>query len=249
MVDFNELITKFVHRELRGKTIGRYYPSEAGNCKRKTYYSYKIPKETDVEVLKVFEMGNMVHELIVKVLQSEKTPDIELLGKEIPFKIDQKDFIISGRIDDMILVKIENERYIVEVKSTSALKFTENPNPGHISQLQLYMHASGIHKGIILYIEKNTLQAKHFFIDYSPKKVENSIERINEIHKSLTSDTLPEPEARLVPGMNWMCRYCNYKDECYEATPEEELRKSGFGISKGLEKFTKEDKLKGQLEK
>src|SRR3989337_1930842 len=51
MIDFNRLIDQFLHRELKPKEIGRYYPSEIGMCMRKLWYSYKFPKEVEADLI------------------------------------------------------------------------------------------------------------------------------------------------------------------------------------------------------
>ena len=93
MVDFDELIDTFLSRGTSWKTVGRYYPSEIGSCLRKTWYSYKEPKETDTNLIRIFEAGNILHEFIEEVLKSEKNPHVELLGTEIPIKLQHKDFL------------------------------------------------------------------------------------------------------------------------------------------------------------
>ena len=120
-IDFNKLIDNYFSREFKSKKIGRYYPSEIGGCLRKTWFSYKFPKETDKEVIKIMEAGNIIHEFIVEVLKSDKNDDIELLETELPFTIDEGDFTISGRIDNIILTKINNKKVLIEVKSTKSL--------------------------------------------------------------------------------------------------------------------------------
>ena len=82
MIDFNKLIDDYLYRKNRPKKIGRYYPSEAGSCLRKVWYSYKYPKEVDTELRKVFEMGNILHDFVVDVLKSEKTPSVKLIESE-----------------------------------------------------------------------------------------------------------------------------------------------------------------------
>ncbi len=219
MIDFNDLISNFVKRELKEKTIGRYYPSEVGGCLRKVFYSYKQPKEIDLEILKIFEAGNILHEFIIDVLESEKNPHIELLEKESPFQIDMNDFIISGRVDDIVLVKIDNQIYLLEVKSTKSIKYTKEPYEGHLMQLQLYMHAKKIHNGIILYLEKNTLQSKSFKVEYDEKQVDKIFRRFKELHQHLKEEKLPIPESRIISTKNWMCKSCQYKEECFKDTP------------------------------
>ncbi len=219
MIDFNSLIDNYVKREIKEKIVGRYYPSEAGNCIRKVFYSYKNPKEVGLELLKVFEAGNILHEFIVNVLDSEKNPHIELLEKESPFTLEVDDIVISGRVDDIVVVKVDNKVYLVEVKSTSGLKYTHEPHEAHIMQLQLYMHAKDIHNGLIIYLEKNTLQSKSFDVAYDAKYADKTIKRLKELHQHIKEDKLPIPEARVIYSKNWMCKGCQYREECFRDTP------------------------------
>ena len=212
MIDFNKLIDNYLEREYRAKSIGRYYPSEVGGCLRKTWFSYKQPKETDVALMRIFEAGNMLHEFVTEVISSEKNKEVELLKSEMPIKIEKDGFIISGRIDNLVLLKVEGKEVLVEVKSTKFLpKEVKEENE---MQLQLYMSATNVHKGIILYIQKDNLQTKWFEIDYDKKKVDNILERFEILHKSLSLNEMPEAEAKKDENKKWMCNYCAWKEEC-----------------------------------
>ena len=211
-MDFNKLIDNHLARENKPKSIGRYYPSEIAGCMRKTYFSYKNPKQTDAKLNRIFEAGNMLHEFITEVIKSEKNPEIELIRSELPIEIKEKDFIISGRIDNLVLVKIDNKLALVEVKSIKFLP--KEYRKEHETQLQLYMKALGIHEGIILYIQKDNLETRTFNIKFSKKQADKIIERFQELHKALTKDKLPEAEAKQDKDKSWMCDYCNYAEEC-----------------------------------
>lgn len=215
MIDFNKLIDGYVYREQRPKTAGKYYPSEVGMCIRKLWYSYRFPQKVKPDVLKIFEMGNILHDFIVRVLKSDRNKEVELLKSEMPFKLDMKDFQISGRVDDLLLVKMSGKAVLVEVKSSGMLKAVKSPQKHHIMQLQLYMHSIGIHNGLLLYLEKNTLQAKVFTIDFDEKIVKEAMDRFRELHESLVSGEVPRAEAKINKSdIGWMCRYCEYKDKC-----------------------------------
>lgn len=220
MIDFNHLIDEHIKRENRPKGIGKYYPSEAGSCMRKSFYSYKFPSEIDPELRKIFEMGNIIHDFVVQVLKSEKQKDVELLESEFPFKEDVEDFVISGRIDNLIKVKASGKIYLVEVKSTKGINFVKEAAPHNIVQLQLYMHFTGVHNGILLYIDKTNLQTKTFDIPYSKEHALKILERFKTLHKHLKDDVLPEAEARAHEDIGWMCKYCEYYDRCYKDTPK-----------------------------
>jgi len=214
MFDFNEMVDRHIERENRGKTVGRYYPSEIGGCLRKIWYSYKYPQQIEPELLKIFEVGNMLHGFVVEVMKSEKNKDIELLQSEFPLKINAADFTVSGRVDDLVLVKASGKTIVVEVKSTKSIEFVKEASEQHVMQLQLYMHATGIHNGIVLYIDKNNLQSKQFSIEYDEKMVEGIMERFKQLHQLLTTGLLPIDEAKKSLEKQWMCRYCEYSEKC-----------------------------------
>lgn len=218
-MDFGVLIDNFLKRDFKAKQIGRYYPSEVGGCLRKTWFSYKKPKQVDPDLRKIFEAGNRMHNFVVEVLESDKNKDVELLDSEIPIKIEEEGFIISGRIDDLILIKIENKKILVEVKSTKYLP--EKPREAHIMQLQLYMHATGLYNGALLYIQKDNLKSAWFDIDYNKELVDKIIERFRLLHQSLINGQIPEAEAKSNDNLNWMCKNCNYAEECNRVEAQE----------------------------
>jgi CRISPR/Cas system-associated exonuclease Cas4 (RecB family) len=232
MIDFGKLIDRHLERGMRPKDIGRYYPSEVGSCLRKVWFSYKNPKEMDPETVRIFKVGNMLHDFVSEVLRSEKNPDIKLVQSEAPFKLEARDFTISGRVDDVILVEKSGERVLVEVKTTKMVSMTKEASQPHLMQLQLYMHALNIHKGIVLYIEKNSLQTKEFDVEYQPEKYAMIIERFNRLHKHLKSGALPAPEAKDDPSMKWMCGYCEYKEECKQAEKGTKAESEGSDAQK-----------------
>jgi CRISPR/Cas system-associated exonuclease Cas4 (RecB family) len=219
MIDFNQMIDNHLKREHRPKGIGTYYPSEIGTCLRKIWYTYKFPQETRPELLKIFELGNILHDFVVEVLRSEKNPDVELLKSEFPFKQEIDDFLVSGRIDNLILVRSSGKSILIEVKSTGDIRYVRSAQPHAITQLQLYMHVIGVHNGMLLYIDKKNLESRIFDIPYDEAYARQILDRFRLLHKSLREDALPEPEARGDRGTSWMCRYCEYRPRCYEETP------------------------------
>jgi|TARA_Y100000310_G_scaffold68970_2_gene64316 CRISPR/Cas system-associated exonuclease Cas4 (RecB family) len=224
-MDFDSLTENYFKKEMRVKVIGRYYPSEAGQCLRKSYYSFINPKEIDLELTKIFEAGNIVHDFVSKVFKSDKNPDVEVLESETSFEIPVDDFVISGRIDNLVLFKGEEKKVLVEVKSTKSVDYLDGPQESHIMQLQLYLHARKMQEGVLVYVEKNTLKSKTFPVTYNPSIYEVIINRFKKLHEHLKSSSTPDPESRLLEDKKWMCRYCNYKTECFQETPEVGLTK------------------------
>ena len=215
MIDFNQMIDKYLHREVRPRTDGRYYPSEIGSCIRKVWYGYKKPKERPNDVIKIFQMGNMIHDFIADVLKSEKNPEIELLKSEVPFRENIEDFMIAGRLDDVLMIKESGRTVLVEVKSTKMVSMAKEPQESHLMQLQIYLHFLKLRYGMIVYVEKNTLQTKWFNVEYDAQKAEDAIKRFKRLHLAVKNDEIPEPEAKMTPGKEWECGYCDWKEECW----------------------------------
>ena len=215
IIDFDKLIEAHLKRERKPKEIGRYYPSEIGSCIRKVWYSYKYPMEIEPDRLKIFEIGNILHDFIIQVFKSEKNVDsINFLESELPFKMDLKDFIISGRLDDVLIAKEDNRKMIIEVKSIKDIRIALTPNKTHVMQLQLYMHATGIHSGIILYVDKMNLKTKAFEIPYEEKHSLDILKRFRTLDELLKKDVLPIDEAKQSKDTIWMCNMCEYRAKC-----------------------------------
>ncbi|MBN2042665.1 MAG: CRISPR-associated protein Cas4 [Candidatus Aenigmarchaeota archaeon] len=217
MIGFGDMITRHLAREKRTKDVGRYYPSEIGGCLRKVWFSYRFPKDVDPEVIKIFHLGNMIHDFVAEVMKSEKNPEVTLVGEEVPFTIEDGDFTISGRIDDIVMLEGEDEKILVEVKSTKMTDILDGPKDEHVMQLQLYMYAMKIFRGIVLYIEKNTLKTKEFEVKYDQNSVNEVMKRFRALHANLKAETVPPAEAKENPDKRWMCKYCDYLEECQRA--------------------------------
>ncbi|MDP6704156.1 MAG: Dna2/Cas4 domain-containing protein, partial [archaeon] len=225
MIDFDELVDNFLKRESKKKTIGRYYPSEIGSCLRKIWYSYNFPsEEKDKDLIKIFALGDMIHDFVVKVLESDKNAHIDSIGDEIPFTREVEDFIISGRIDNLILLKEDSKKLLIEVKSIKQLNGLDDAKPEHKMQLQLYMNSLDIKDGVILYIDKQNLKSKVFPLTYDEEMANKIIERFKILHTSLTNNIIPVPEAR-IEDKGYICRFCEYEDRCYAETPKLEEQK------------------------
>jgi hypothetical protein len=99
----------------RDRKAGVYYPSEAGYCLRKLFYSYtESPKIYGDDTLAIFALGDAVHEKIATMLR--RCPNVRLIANEKSYvgTIDLEGgdgFTISGRLDDLVEMDVvENEK-------------------------------------------------------------------------------------------------------------------------------------------
>jgi len=87
MIDFNRLIDFHLFRKSRPKGIGRYYPSEAGNCLRKTWYSYKTIKHKKITILlEVSDKMEITKPIDCKITYKRRE------GDKIRFSVNISDF-------------------------------------------------------------------------------------------------------------------------------------------------------------
>jgi CRISPR/Cas system-associated exonuclease Cas4 (RecB family) len=165
------------------------------------------------DLLKIFELGNMLHEFIVKVLKSEKNEEVEVVNEELPVEVNLGEFVISGRIDSLIVIKELGEKVILEVKSCSNVNKIEKPYTEHLMQVQIYMHLLGFKRAILLYIDKRNLKTRAFYVDYDEEWAKMIMERFYILHEHLKKDVPPPPEGKML-GFSYMCERCAYKDVC-----------------------------------
>ena len=186
-----------------------FYCSEIAYCPRQLYYKRLIPKEYPPETLKIFMLGDMIHDKLSEIL-GFKYKEIESEGR-ITLYMPIEDIRFGGRFDD--LVRHEDQEILIEKKSCASLYYIEaanKPHHHHLVQLMLYIKALGLNKGYIIYIEKNTLKTKTFEVEYDAKLLFEAIARASLVQECLDTNTLPDKK----PLGSWQCKFCPHKKEC-----------------------------------
>jgi CRISPR/Cas system-associated exonuclease Cas4 (RecB family) len=120
--------------------------------------------------------------------------------------------LISGRAD--AIVTLDNELYVVDFKSMNSMIFKGllKPKEENINQIQLYLHYFKIPKGILLYINKDTLELKDFIVEYDPVLVAGLLQSLEDLNKKIQANIVPATLENFPEG--WQCRYCQFKDIC-----------------------------------
>lgn len=213
-VDFNDLINDYVKREARPSTVGKYSPSMLPYCLRKNYYIFTRPLEFTPEKMKIFALGDMLHDFVEKVLRSN--PNVQFVSSERSITLPdlESDLVISGRLDDCIVWKEDSELTVVEIKSTKSIAYRDEAMREHVDQLMFYLRAMNASKGILVYVDKSTLETKQFDVKYDRAHLVRLMERARKLHGYLLKDTLPEAEAKMSKDEAWQCSYCEYKQRC-----------------------------------
>ena len=207
-----ELIDQFYLDRQKDREQHHFYITDAGKCGRSIFFKFKnVPrKQMDANILRLFDHGDHMHQLIMKPLLSIR--DIHVVASEV--KIPPQE-IISGR-SDAILSDGKN-MYVLDIKSMNSMIFAKltEAKEENVAQLQLYLHYFKIPKGILLYVNKNSLELKEFVIDYNKKQALGLINILTKVKEKIDSNVIPERLADY--PKNWQCRYCQFKEVCDSA--------------------------------
>ncbi len=204
-----ELIDQFYLDRQKDKEQHHFYITDAGKCGRSLFFKFKnAPREEmKAHILRLFDHGNHIHQLIMKPLLS--TRDVHVVASEVNIPPQE---IINGRAD--AIVSDGKDLFVLDIKSMNSMIFDrlEDPKEENVNQIQLYLHYFRIPKGILLYVNKNTLELKEFVVEYSKGRAVALLDNLKEIKKKTDSNIIP---GRLpdYPD-NWQCKYCQFKEIC-----------------------------------
>ena len=210
----HELIDQFYSDKHSDRDQQHFYITDAGKCSRAIFFKFKKVQreEMDPRLLRLFDHGDYVQMHILSDLFSlgiVRASEIRIPPQEI----------ISGRAD--AIVTLNNELYVVDFKSMNSMIFAklEAAKEENVNQLQLYMHYFKIPKGILLYVNKDTLALKEFVIEYDKERSEKLMADLQTLKKKIDTDIVPDR----LPDYpdNWQCRYCPFRDICKTAGPGE----------------------------
>lgn len=201
-----ELIDSFYLNRQGENRSNNFYVSDAGKCSRAVYFRIKgyAKKEMEARVLRLLDHGDYTHMRIMSVLFSlgiVRASEVETPSQEI----------IHGRAD--AIVSLDNQLYILEIKSINKAAFSnlEKPNPDHVKQLQFYMHYFKLKDGILIYECKDTQDIKEFAVSYNKEEVDAMLKDLEELKKNIDLSIMPEIPKDIE---KWRCDYCPYAEEC-----------------------------------
>ena len=211
-----ELIDKYYLDRQKDKVQTSFYISEAGKCPRTVFFKFKNAprKEMEANILRLFDHGDHMHQLIMKPLLSIR--DVHVVCSEIEIPPQQ---LVRGRAD--AIISDGKQLYVLDIKSMNSMIFKNltQPKPENISQLQLYLHYFKIPKGILLYVDKDKLELKEFLVNYNKIQAETILKQLTVLKNRIDSNIIP---SRLpdYPD-NWQCNYCQFREICDLGEPDE----------------------------
>ena len=204
-----ELIDKFYLDRQKDREQHHFYITDASKCARALFFKFKNAprKEIEPNILRLFDHGDHIHQLIMKPLLSIR--DVHVVASEVNIPPQE---LISGRAD--AIVSDGKKLYVLDIKSMNSMIFDKlaEPKEENVDQIQLYLHYFKIPTGVLLYVNKNTLALKEFFVEYDKNRALALLKNLETTKKKIDSDIIPER----LPDYpdNWQCRYCQFKEVC-----------------------------------
>ena len=200
-----KMIEEAIRKEERERVEGVYYPSELPFCLRRNYFLYKVKKEVSLPVLKIFELGNMLHSWFSKVFERAGVLD----RSEEKMVYHDGLITIKGRCDDIIKLKKSGKRILLEIKTVRNLRFIKEPKREHAMQLSFYMFALGFKKAYLVYVDRRDLRIRVFTVSFDESLFNELVERAHLLDSFVKNNEKPPKTSK-----KWMCNYCQYRWEC-----------------------------------
>lgn len=204
-----ELIDQFYLDRQKDKGQQHFYITDAGKCSRAIFFKFKnAPREEmEAKVLRMFDHGDHIHQLIMKPLLSIK--EIHIVASEVNIPPQE---LVSGRAD--AIISDGKDLYVLDIKSMNSMVFRnlEEPKEENIDQIQLYMHYFKVPRGILLYVDKDRLELKEFVQNYDKNRVNNLLKGLENLKVKIDKNIVPSR----IPSYpdNWQCEYCAFKEVC-----------------------------------
>jgi len=185
-----------------------FHISEVDKCPRAISYKMKgMPGEKfKADMYRKLDNGDYVHKRIMSILVS--------LGIVVASEIRiPESNTFHGRAD--AIVTIDNELYVLEIKSMNSYGFKnlEQPDPAHLKQIRLYMHYFNINKGIILIENKDSQELKEFIVTRDDRILNEIFISFGILKEMTQANTIP-PKPNFNREDKWRCDYCPYRKVC-----------------------------------
>lgn len=183
-------------------------------CLRSIWYAYngaeKTPKEP--ESLITFEIGKQLESMMLEYLRKS---GIHVICQN-KFYQDSEVFQFQGHIDGMIVMSDESKA-ILEVKTAKDSSFNRFKKDGLIkwsqvyyAQLQSYMGMSGVRRGVLLAINKNSSEMHQEWVNFDGAYYDSLKIKARSI---ILSES--EPPKISDNGSYYICKQCEFRKICH----------------------------------
>lgn len=228
-----------------------FHCSSAGSCARAIAYNLQEYEPTNTPNLQQ-ELRWLVGHYVEKILDEafKKSKILTSTNMKITDSIDipEGSEPLSGELDQTIIINLKTIKkykidmskfsdefralveqgleYVVDIKTAGLSAWGYIPKNENMMQLNIYMHETGIHHGLLLYINPDTGKYRAVYVPYSQTVVEGIFNKYKFILKHKCQKTLPDREAPK-GNNNFPCAWvtknaigcCEFFTECWKQDP------------------------------
>lgn len=178
-----------------------YSLTELLYCIRKAYYRRTQPKPTELEAAFNIYRGKVFDNLWSPLFQHNQIRSTYRC-KNIPITISGKyDFLTTDNI-------------LTDLKTTKSLYFVNEPSEEYKTQVRFYAWLNSIEKAQIIYIDFGNCKVFPVEVGDCTELFEALESKAEILYNSLKNQTVPY---KPITAPEWMCKKCEYKEECNNA--------------------------------
>ncbi|MDR7037428.1 hypothetical protein J2X36_002175 [Methylobacterium sp. BE186] len=220
----------FVAAARDGDSAGVPMSGVANECQRALWYAFRwcAPLEAPTgKRQRIFETGNIYEGRLLDMLRMigcEVREIDETTGQQL--RVELAGGHLRGKVDGRVtgLPEAPVAEHVVEAKSMNERAFkaltkagsVREAKPDHFAQLQLYLHGTGLRRGLYLAACKNDDEIYVERVEYDPAFCLALVDRIERIVAS------PAPPPRLhddpTSKAAFACQWCPARALCHEGT-------------------------------
>jgi hypothetical protein len=185
---------------------GKFSPSSFGRCYRYQFWNRKNEKQTnppDVEALRRFKVGNIIHSYAQSFFPTAQREVIVLSGDDL---VGYADIVLENEVVD--IKSCRSYEFKTFAKEDYDIKVDKFQNCLQVCTYALYLNKP---QARLIFIEKDALDSKEFIIKTQDFKeqIEDELEILRGHWKK---QELPKAIPRAYGGKE--CNYCGFKDKC-----------------------------------
>jgi len=178
-----------------------YSVTELLYCVRKSYYKRTNPKPVTLTQAFSLYRGKVFDDLWTPLFRHNQVR-ATYRCKNIPITI-------SGKYDF-----IDENGVLVDLKTSKSLYFVNEPGQEYVKQVRFYAWLNSIEKARILYIDFGDAKAFDVEVGDCTSLIEELEDKASKLYFALQTKIPPE---RSISTPEWLCKTCDYKEECNDA--------------------------------
>lgn len=205
----------------------RVRASSVGDCQRQLWFDLARAKEDEPEGKPEWKIVAAIGTVLHEVLEDLLTTSDLVSRQEFLVEIEG---IFGGKVDAEL--DIDGQKYILDWKTVAHKDFLRKEKlwkiEKYVNQLSSYGNLLGIHKAVVVLVDRNTSELLEVPLNLDPNLGEELLEKAHEVRDLVDHLVVP------APVFSGGCRFCNFVRQC---SAEEESQYVSNSIAAGVPLF------------